>query len=314
MVDDDYVDACAMTRQVDVPIDLSRRCDSVETRKTPSPYTSSAFGENSPSLSNDSPNSLRRSISGFSSHNRSDTPPNHYQTYLQHYTPGHESARYAYDSSPSSSPTEMKPMEHKYLLEQVLTGDDEKLNPFILQALQHKFGKLQDATMQASKQMKTEPVDYPVVSNCDRKIARPFNAYPQNPLSIAASDTESERYNVFRQQFLDQMRAANGGQVSYSNPNMSRKVRECEPNTHLKPTPEAIEVAQIDASSNKDSKDEAYYERRRRNNAAAKKSRDRRRIKEDEIAIRAAYLERENFELKIELANAQRQLASFLQK
>lgn len=58
-------------------------------------------------------------------------------------------------------------------------------------------------------------------------------------------------------------------------------------------------------------RDPAYYERRRKNNAAAKKSRDRRRIKEDEIAIRAAFLERENMELKLELAAAQKQMAMF---
>ncbi|XP_035779847.1 protein giant-like, partial [Anopheles albimanus] len=58
-------------------------------------------------------------------------------------------------------------------------------------------------------------------------------------------------------------------------------------------------------------KDKAYYERRKKNNAAAKKSRDRRRIKEDEIAIRAAFLERENIELKFELAAARKQLALY---
>ncbi|XP_058116371.1 protein giant [Anopheles ziemanni] len=58
-------------------------------------------------------------------------------------------------------------------------------------------------------------------------------------------------------------------------------------------------------------KDSAYYERRKKNNAAAKKSRDRRRIKEDEIAIRAAFLERENIELKFELAAARKQLSLY---
>uniref|UniRef100_A0A182JUL3 BZIP domain-containing protein n=1 Tax=Anopheles christyi TaxID=43041 RepID=A0A182JUL3_9DIPT len=64
-------------------------------------------------------------------------------------------------------------------------------------------------------------------------------------------------------------------------------------------------------SSSTSVKDSAYYERRKKNNAAAKKSRDRRRIKEDEIAIRAAFLERENIELKFELAAARKQLALY---
>lgn len=53
-----------------------------------------------------------------------------------------------------------------------------------------------------------------------------------------------------------------------------------------------------------DLKDEAYWERRRKNNEAAKRSRDLRRAKEDEIAIRAAFLEQENFRLKLELIQA----------
>lgn len=61
-------------------------------------------------------------------------------------------------------------------------------------------------------------------------------------------------------------------------------------------------------------KDAAYYERRRKNNAAAKKSRDRRRIKEDEIAIRAAYLERQNIELLCQIDALKAQLAALTSK
>uniref|UniRef100_A0A182LV38 BZIP domain-containing protein n=1 Tax=Anopheles culicifacies TaxID=139723 RepID=A0A182LV38_9DIPT len=73
----------------------------------------------------------------------------------------------------------------------------------------------------------------------------------------------------------------------------------------------AAMAAQHSNSSSASVKDSAYYERRKKNNAAAKKSRDRRRIKEDEIAIRAAFLERENIELKFELAAARKQLALY---
>ena len=51
-----------------------------------------------------------------------------------------------------------------------------------------------------------------------------------------------------------------------------------------------------------DQKDEAYWERRRKNNEAAKRSRDARRAKEDEIAIRAAFLEQENIKLRLRIA------------
>ncbi|XP_072032661.1 uncharacterized protein [Amphiura filiformis] len=49
-------------------------------------------------------------------------------------------------------------------------------------------------------------------------------------------------------------------------------------------------------------KDNHYWERRRKNNEAAKRSRDSRRAKEDQIAIRAALLEQENMRLRIEVA------------
>lgn len=40
-------------------------------------------------------------------------------------------------------------------------------------------------------------------------------------------------------------------------------------------------------------KDEKYWARRRKNNMAAKRSRDARRMKENQIALRAGYLEKE---------------------
>ncbi|XP_067681459.1 transcription factor ces-2-like [Haliotis asinina] len=49
-------------------------------------------------------------------------------------------------------------------------------------------------------------------------------------------------------------------------------------------------------------KDDAYWERRRKNNEAAKRSRDARRMKEEEIAMRAAYLEQENLKLRAQVA------------
>ena len=58
----------------------------------------------------------------------------------------------------------------------------------------------------------------------------------------------------------------------------------------------------IDQMSEGPDKDEAYRERRRKNNEAAKRSRDARRAKEDDIALRAAILERENLQLKVEVA------------
>ncbi|VVC86310.1 unnamed protein product [Leptidea sinapis] len=44
-----------------------------------------------------------------------------------------------------------------------------------------------------------------------------------------------------------------------------------------------------------DLKDDKYWARRRKNNMAAKRSRDARRMKENQIALRAGYLEKEKW-------------------
>lgn len=58
----------------------------------------------------------------------------------------------------------------------------------------------------------------------------------------------------------------------------------------------------LDQTGKETVKDASYWERRRKNNEAAKRSRDTRRAKEDEIAIRAAFLEQENMKLRVEVA------------
>ncbi|XP_045467960.1 hepatic leukemia factor-like [Harmonia axyridis] len=50
-----------------------------------------------------------------------------------------------------------------------------------------------------------------------------------------------------------------------------------------------------------DLKDEKYYERRKRNNQAAKKSRDARKLREDQVALRASILEHENAILRAQV-------------
>ena len=48
-------------------------------------------------------------------------------------------------------------------------------------------------------------------------------------------------------------------------------------------------------------KDQRYFERRKRNNQAAKKSRDQRKMREDTIAMRATFLEKENAILRTQV-------------
>ncbi|XP_036394144.1 D site albumin promoter binding protein b [Megalops cyprinoides] len=57
-----------------------------------------------------------------------------------------------------------------------------------------------------------------------------------------------------------------------------------------------------------DLKDEKYWSRRYKNNEAAKRSRDARRLKENQISVRAAFLERENAALRQEVADMRKEL------
>ena len=45
-------------------------------------------------------------------------------------------------------------------------------------------------------------------------------------------------------------------------------------------------------------KDDKYWEKRGKNNVAARRSREARRLKENQIALRTAYLEKQNYGLK----------------
>ncbi|XP_008313054.1 TEF transcription factor, PAR bZIP family member a isoform X2 [Cynoglossus semilaevis] len=58
-------------------------------------------------------------------------------------------------------------------------------------------------------------------------------------------------------------------------------------------------------------KDEKYWQRRKKNNVAAKRSRDARRLKENQITVRAAFLERENVALRVEVAELRKECSRF---
>lgn len=74
----------------------------------------------------------------------------------------------------------------------------------------------------------------------------------------------------------------------------------------LKPQPMIKKARKILVPDNM--KDEKYWTRRYKNNEAAKRSRDARRLKENQISVRAAYLERENAALRQEVAEMRKEL------
>jgi len=111
-----------------------------------------------------------------------------------------------------------------------------------------------------------------------KKVTRPFKAYPKD--SVCFNKDEYEKYVRFRDRLMQSV----------------KKISE-NPNPKMRRTTKSPALL----NSTIEEKDAAYWERRRKNNAAAKRSRDARRAKEDELAIRAAFFEHENQMLKNEL-------------
>lgn len=89
---------------------------------------------------------------------------------------------------------------------------------------------------------------------------------------------------------------------------MQRMRRKNSESREKKPETETLSTSKLKEEDKKatpvpdDRKDDAYWERRRKNNEAAKRSRDARRQKEEEIAIRCAYLEQEYVRLQAQIS------------
>jgi protein giant len=327
-------------QQADQVLDLSsKRRDSTETRKTTSP---SSFEDGSPDMRN-SPNSSNPAVQLLLQHQRSINVPK------PPFTPEHSiQYHYNYDqTSPTSNqlrnvPLLPTPEIFERFNNSQMIRKQENVSPqpeqkrssppfFQMRPNEHHAEDSNDlpcttsnisniSSSSSTTSSQKSPSSMMVVGR-DGKLSRPFKAYPRDPLSLAAAgslldSSSAEKYSVFRKRMLEQIHAANGGNPVINNPKMRRiatKSTSQETNNNeisYDSCSEKISVQQNSPSSGND-KDEAYFERRKKNNAAAKKSRDRRRIKEDEIAIRAAFLERENIELKFELAAARKQLTLY---
>lgn len=118
------------------------------------------------------------------------------------------------------------------------------------------------------------PQPYGLLPSEPKKVTRPFKAYPKDPLSMTlVPDMKMDQeFSEFRNRMLDTVKRTNEGT-----------------NIKMRRTNKSLNIP----TSIADEKDAAYWERRRKNNEAAKRSRDARRAKEDEIAIRAAFLEQQ---------------------
>lgn len=294
---------------VNSPIDLSRRSDSVETRKTPSPYNTSSFTETSPSLEMDSPSSLHfRKNSLF----RSDTPTNRYHSSafkpingakIEHITP---------------TPPESSQMHQQYQLLQ--DSNHIEMNSYLVNtelSAQRKYPKASMLNRSSSSEAKA-PITLPYSTELrtkDKKSTRPFKIYSKDPLGLTATIPSSmDQFHLFRQQALNQLYASGELTIPMKRP-MSQKSYDGSEQSEMDYHEQNDGENKSDSSSSNGKgiiKDAAYYERRRKNNVAAKKSRDRRRLKESELVIRAAFLQRENYQLKYELDAVKRQLERFI--
>lgn len=183
----------------------------------------------------------------------------------------------------------------------------------------------------------TTTTNFPfLLTNKNGKPTRPFKAYPREPLMLplgfcsnstneqnailaeVASRTASNRKRLIQTQDRLKQRlhsqqqslssthfiSSNGTQILQPPKKRHRMIDDSIVNEDK---PKINDNNQDEINGNV--KDDAYWERRRKNNEAAKRSRDARRAKEDEIALRAAILEQENIKLRLELSQLKQETA-----
>jgi len=156
-----------------------------------------------------------------------------------------------------------------------------------------------------------------LLRNKHGKPTRPFKAYPRDPLSLplgfysplvpssdnllnvlaSSNDDFSKQFRKRIQQAQERLvNRVKDSPIKTSNqfqekiPSPSSTTNPIPPKKRYRPNTPPPEISSSNLSQpinqETDTKDDAYWERRRKNNEAAKRSRDARRAKEDEIALR----------------------------
>ena len=120
---------------------------------------------------------------------------------------------------------------------------------------------------------------------------------------VKLTANSNQKYAEFREGMLQTMNAgaATGG---------NSRSKSAAAGRHNSDLNSSCDSPKLTSTPNGGEKDEAYWERRRKNNEAAKRSRDARRQKENEIAIKAQFLEQENIQLKMELVQLRTEKAT----
>ncbi|XP_044153827.1 hepatic leukemia factor isoform X1 [Bufo gargarizans] len=141
-----------------------------------------------------------------------------------------------------------------------------------------------------------------VPQNCMHSPVRPCQILPANRNTPSPIDPETIQVAVgYEPDPADLALSTIPGQEMFDP--RKRKFSEEE----LKPQP-MIKKARKVFTPDDLKQDEKYWARRKKNNMAAKRSRDARRLKENQIAIRASFLEKENSALRLEVADLRKEL------
>lgn len=134
----------------------------------------------------------------------------------------------------------------------------------------------------------------------------------ENSLKFSGSTHDQMRavYQLVAHSSTTSQQVTGGNQVN----GQQEKLSSFNPATHhfspeeLKPTP--IQRKSRKTLVRAEDKDDKYWDKRRKNNMAAKRSREARRSRENQISLRASYLEKDNAALKEELLNVKEELQS----
>jgi len=168
----------------------------------------------------------------------------------------------------------------------------ESISPPNIQSTSPGLHPAQEAHSTTTAELvKEKSLEREVEVNSKHNTKRPFKliATTKTPTSLSMpiiDPNSSEAYEEYRNKVLSQMEKT----AIESNRNMRRTI----------------------PSNPEKCNDPEYIERRKKNNEAAKKSREARKAKEDEIAIRVSFLEQENLKLKFQLAAIERQKKMYL--
>ena len=118
-----------------------------------------------------------------------------------------------------------------------------------------------------------------------------------NGLSLEETITQQQQQQLQQQQLAIKPEGSSSPPFNSTSENSSASMVVAPGSPNSDGTPGGKRMKLMD-----EKKDDSYWERRRKNNEAAKRSRDSRRAKEEEIALRAAFLEQENLKLRAQVA------------